>query len=296
MGWWLTLLKDLRTSTKLLLLCGAFVVSIILATYALIKEKQIAIEFVRKELIGTQYLEALQGVHGVVLARAGVLQVAPTQRSIAAVLETFATTEAETGGVLATADRALSLAAAANALSSARASDDKHALTVTALARARDLMTWIGDESNLTLDPDLDSYYVQDIVVKRMPALLSELGELQSLLRPAETDAVGEDVRLRAGLLDGMIRSTLQETERDSTAAVRGNPDGRLTQSLGPVMGALRSTIDSYLKAAAAAVSDEGQTVSLPHLFTQAVQSAERATTVSRVELELLLNKRLASL
>ena len=41
--------KNLRTSTKLLLLCGMFVGTIILATYSLIEEKQIAIEFVRKE-------------------------------------------------------------------------------------------------------------------------------------------------------------------------------------------------------------------------------------------------------
>src|SRR5262245_3944914 len=290
------MLKDLRTSTKLLLLCGAFVISIILATYALIKEKQIAIEFVRKELIGTQYLDALQGVHRAILARADLLQAVPTQRSIDAVLESFAATEAETGAVLGKAEHGRSLATSVNALPSATASDDKHALTATALALARDLMNWIGDESNLTLDPDLDSYYVQDIVVKRMPALLSELGELQSLIRSAEIDAVSETVRLRAGLLDGMIRSTLQETERDSTAAVRGNPDGRLTQSLGPVIGAMRSTINSYLKAAAAVVSNQGQTASLPQLFMQAVQNAERVTAVSRVELERLLNKRLASL
>jgi hypothetical protein len=33
-----------------------FVASIILATYSLIEEKQIAIGFVRKELVGAQYL------------------------------------------------------------------------------------------------------------------------------------------------------------------------------------------------------------------------------------------------
>ena len=60
--------KNLRTSTKLLLLCGMFVGTIILATYSLIEEKQIAIDFVRKELLGAQYLEALRGVYAVILA------------------------------------------------------------------------------------------------------------------------------------------------------------------------------------------------------------------------------------
>jgi hypothetical protein len=29
----------------------------------------------------------------------------------------------------------------------------------------------IGDDSNLTLDPDLDTYYVQDIAVGKLPTL-----------------------------------------------------------------------------------------------------------------------------
>ena len=60
--------KNLRTSTKLFLLCGMFVGAIILATYSLIKEKQIAIGLVRKELVGAQYLEALRGVYALILA------------------------------------------------------------------------------------------------------------------------------------------------------------------------------------------------------------------------------------
>ena len=58
--------ENLRTSTKLFLLCGMFVGAIILATYSLVEEKQIAIGFVRKELIGARYLEALRGVYAVI--------------------------------------------------------------------------------------------------------------------------------------------------------------------------------------------------------------------------------------
>ena len=40
-----------------------FIGSIILATWSLIQEKQIAIGFVRKELAGAQYLEVLREVY-----------------------------------------------------------------------------------------------------------------------------------------------------------------------------------------------------------------------------------------
>src|SRR5262245_15811592 len=59
--------KNLRTSTKLLLLCGVFVGALAVATYSLVAEKQIAIHFVRKELVGVQHLELLRGVYAALL-------------------------------------------------------------------------------------------------------------------------------------------------------------------------------------------------------------------------------------
>ena len=46
--------KNLRTSTKLTLLCAMFIISIAATTYSLVAEKQIAIAFARKELIGSR--------------------------------------------------------------------------------------------------------------------------------------------------------------------------------------------------------------------------------------------------
>ncbi|HZJ12817.1 MAG TPA: hypothetical protein VFD26_09260, partial [Methyloceanibacter sp.] len=59
----LMMFKSLRTSTKLLLLCSVFVGALVVATYSLIAEKQIAINFVRKELVGVEGLELLRGVY-----------------------------------------------------------------------------------------------------------------------------------------------------------------------------------------------------------------------------------------
>ena len=95
------MLKDLRTSTKLFLLCGMFVAAIVLATYSLIREKQIAIEFVRKELVGAQYLEAFRGVYAVILEPAS--QASQRQASAIAALDALAKAEAKTGGSLHTA-------------------------------------------------------------------------------------------------------------------------------------------------------------------------------------------------
>src|SRR5215813_13649676 len=58
-----TVFRNLSTSTKLIILCGAFIVAIAVAIYALIAAQQIAIEFAKKELIGVHYIEAIRGVY-----------------------------------------------------------------------------------------------------------------------------------------------------------------------------------------------------------------------------------------
>jgi hypothetical protein len=59
--------KSLRTSTKLLLLCSVFVGALAVATYSLVAEKQIAIHFVRKELVGVEHLVALRQIYAALL-------------------------------------------------------------------------------------------------------------------------------------------------------------------------------------------------------------------------------------
>jgi signal transduction histidine kinase len=285
--------KNLRTSTKLFLLCGMFVSAIVLATYGLIEEKQIAIGFVRKELVGAQYLEVLRGVYKFVLAEDAESSLgAQGRRSPNATLEALAKAEAATGGSLHTAQLAETLATAVRDLVTAAPGSDKRTLTVDALTKARDLAARIGDESNLALDPDLDSYYLQNIAVKRVPVLLSQMGELQSLA----IGAPSADDQVRPLLLDGMIRSSVEGIERDAAAAYRRDSDGHLKRAIGPVIDALVSALNSYLETANTAVSGQDSPNSLRLAYTTAYESVDNAWSTTESELNGLLNKRLSNL
>ena len=292
-------LKNFRTSTKLLLLCGMFVASIILATYSLIEEKQIAIGFVRKELVGVQHLESLRGVYSIILAEdPKSLQVAQAQESVDGALNALTASETTAPGSLQTAKLAQSLAAIVRRLSSAGPDGEKRALIAEGLAKARELAARIGDESNLALDPDLDSYYVQNIVVKRVPALLSEIGEFQSLLRTASLTGSpsSDDLRVRRLLLDGMIRSTIEEIERDSAVAYRGNANGQLKEAIAGTIGSMIPTANAYLGSANATLNDQASSTSLTPTYRKALESINNAWTVSQEQLKRLLNERLANL
>ena len=275
---------NLRTSTKLLLLSGMFIVSLLVAAYGWLAEKQIAIDFARKELIGTRYLGALGKVY------AGVLT---DDAKPAEVLRILAAAEVDAAGSLNSAELERDLAAAIRKhFEDAPDGIDQFRLVDT-LSKARDLAARIGDNSGLALDPDLDSYYVQKILVKELPSLLLQLGELQTLLNTKPESAAGGDSRVRALLLAGMIRSTLEEIERDSAAAYGGTP--RITQSLTGSTRSMIAAVDSYLKAASATDGDTSSGA-LTNSYRTALDSVLGSWTAGQAELKHLLEMRLSDL
>jgi signal transduction histidine kinase len=282
-------LKNLRTSTKLFLLCGMFVGAILLATYSLIGEKQIAIRFAQKELVGAQYLEALRRVYAIILDDTGL------QDSEKPALGTLAIA---TPQLPRTAKLAHDFAPTIGSLSLGLSGGERHALVIEALAKARDLAAQLGDESNLALDPDLDSYYLQNIAVKGVPTLLSEIGELHSLLQATSptNPLVGEDPHTRPILLDGMVRSTLDQIERDAAAAERAYGGSQQKDNLAGAIGSMAKAVNAYLESADAVVHSQVGSTSLAPSYANALENINGTWTISQEELKRLLNKRLSNL
>lgn len=272
--------KNLRTSTKLIILCCLFVGSLVLATYSLIEEKQIAIRFVRKELAGTQYIGAVNRVYGV------LLDVARLPETKKGALDALAAVESASSELPHAAKLARDLEPTIGGLST----DES---VVAALGKARDLAAEIGDESNLALDPDLDSYYLQNLAVKGVPTLLSEIGELR-LLRPASPTGANDEAHTRLLLLDGMIRSTVDQIERDAAAAQRAYHVGQQKADLASAIGSMISAVNAYL--ANTVVNGQTGSNSLAPSYEKALESIDGAWTVSQEELARLLNKRLSNL
>ena len=289
--------KNLRTSTKLLLLCGVFVGALVVATYSLVAEKQIAIHFVRKELVGVEHLEFLRGVYAVLLKENLAAPPGASGGSAAREeLDKLIAAHKADSERLDTDALERTLGEAIDKLASAPDSDQKRTSFVEALDAARNLASRIGDDSNLTLDPDLDSFYVQNIVVAKIPALLSEIGDLKSELdMPSSAQAPPETLAVRRLVLDGSIRSTLEGIERDLQASYRGGNGARLRQALEADVDAMVSVWDAYLDAVKAAPG-AGDASAVDDLYPAAIDSAIKAWTVSLTELKRLLNSRLSNL
>ena len=285
--------KSLRTSTKLLLLCSVFVGALVVATYGLVAEKRIAINFVRKELVGVQHLDALRGVYAAILARKPGGAPGAAKQAV----DRLAKTGSVGSDPLDTAALERTLTEATSKLASAPDAGQREACFVYALTAARNLASRIGDDSNLTLDPDLDSYYMQDIVVAKIPILLSQIGELQSQqVMSSWAQSKPETLAVRALVLDGMIRSTLDDIERDLQASFRGGSGSSLRQALDSDVGAMIFSANAYLDAMKPMLADAGNANAPDRLYATAIESGINAWTTSLAELKQLLNARLSTL
>ena len=244
--------KNLSTSRKLFILCSMFVIALGVTTYSLVTEKLIAIEFARKELAGNRYLDTIRRIYeAILIGRSSPGGTASSGLSADSLLRALAGAEAETRGSLQTAELEQALAAKLEALWSDNTARGGSAdPIVDAVAAARALAQRIGDNSNLTLDPDLDTYYIQNIIVQVLPALLGQLGELAMLwpeVRPRPL--------LRAGACACwcLTRSAPGKHRGDRrerlASAYRGNADGRLEPTVDAAFAATISAANSYADA-----------------------------------------------
>jgi PAS domain S-box-containing protein len=291
----------LRVSTKLFMLCGTFIVAIAAAVYSLITEKQIAIEFARKELAGSRYLATLREIYTAVLVnQTEEATVVELRKPLGGSLKALADAEAAAVGRLQTAELEQALESALRQFWSGQAVAGK-VDAVDVLKKARALGARIGDDSNLSLDTQPDSYHVEDIVVSKLPMYLAELCEMQMLLH---VDAAGssfpEKHAARLLILGGLVRSTADELNDDLSAAYRGNSDGSLKRAVDADVSALTSRVASYLSTITADLIKRGPTVAetaaLDRSYAGVAESATRAWSTTQAALDRLLSERINTL
>jgi signal transduction histidine kinase len=292
--------KNLPTSLKLIILCSTFLVAISVTIYSLVAEKQIAIDFARKELVGNRYLTTLREVYGAILTtRMNGQQAIGSADEI---IKALSAAGADADGILQTGEARQALTATLRDLWGGEVKGgNADALVLDALAKGRALASRVGDDSNLALDPDLDSYYLQGIVVTRLPTFLGQLGEMRALLhRAAATGADANERKVRVLVLDGLLRSTIDGMKHDLGAAHRGNSDGTLAQSVDAAFATLISNAETYLGALRASTSglaaEVGDGTSLDTSLAATVADALKAWAAAQDALDRLLRRRIDGL
>ena len=210
------LLARLSVGRKLMLIYLLDLTAVIFVSAILINEKFIAIDFTRKEQSGTAYIAGVRDALIDTARLGGGHAVPPGAPRVHA--ETVKAAEAMHGRGLDAAELNGALAAALVALDGASpATTTAYEDPVAgALARGRDLLTRVGNQSNLILDPDLDSYYTMSLVVLRYPELLEVAHDIGRRLRAREGSGgpPGAEERTAFLIAEGRLDAVANGTTR----------------------------------------------------------------------------------
>jgi methyl-accepting chemotaxis protein len=137
-----------------------------------------------------------------------------------------------------------------------------------------ELIVAVSDKSNLTLDPDLDSYYVMDALVFRLPALLDLVGQTigEVVLADAEASETVETARLRLARVAGALAST--------QAAVDSGMSTAFAKTSREQLRGARTDVQAEQRAVAAVLDQVNEAVTSGRLSSVTVSAGDEARTV----------------
>ncbi|HYD98941.1 MAG TPA: HAMP domain-containing methyl-accepting chemotaxis protein [Alphaproteobacteria bacterium] len=248
---------NLSVGKKLWLISGLFVVPVVYLLGSLVLEKNKAIDFAQKELIGNAYLAPARDAMIAVSRGRAALATGGAARFDAASVQALAAAEAEHGATLDTGALAAPLLAGLRGLGAAR--DDAAFLQATAGLRA--LIGRAGDQSNLILDPDLDSYYAMDLVVVKLPELADRLTQLvvQAAAVAKKGEGASFDERATLLMLRGSFEAALDGVAGSLKSGYDGSRDGSLRAALEPLHARLAAAAEAMRRAATEAAAGRGE-------------------------------------
>lgn len=260
----ITLLNRLTYPQKFALISLLFVVPLAVVMVLLIIEIDSRIAFARKELYGTAYLRPLRVMHELV-PRANLVAadqpgyVALRQPELvqlhAQIDQAFAELsglDREYGAQLKTADQAAALATQWQMIKRNFKLLEPPARTAwyAQLTRnTRSLMAQVGNSSNLILDPDLDSYYLMDAVLIKLPEEQTLLGQTLWLGLQLPVDGrVTSDEKAEMTIYRGMLQAQAQQRQRNMEVALDNNASGQLAGALGEPLASATSATQSFIE------------------------------------------------
>jgi methyl-accepting chemotaxis protein len=221
-------LASLKIRNKLAVVVGLLALPLVLMSWLFIQQSFKDIDFAIKEVAGRTYLSGAW----------------PVLRDLAAARATPGSSVSPSASALAslgaTYDDSLDIGSAGRELRDLLAKlgwppkpELMEAQAEAAIAGARTLITKISDGSNLTLDPDLDSYYVMDAATTKLPEAVDKIAALMALTRDHKARAeLSDDDKASPIVLIGLFKAAAEGAAASIDSAAKGNPSGDVRRRL----------------------------------------------------------------
>ena len=153
----------------------------------------------------------------------------------------------------------------------------------------RELISMASDQSNLTLDPDIDTFYLMDLLTTHWADLLSQSVEANTLLQATHGQTLSGSSRDQALMLLPQILGNVSDLKQNLTKAIAFNPAMKtsLAGSDGKMVAQTELNIAEINKAIA------GQSYQLGQLPGTLLEAATSFQQLSLTELDNLLAARI---
>jgi methyl-accepting chemotaxis protein len=226
-------LQNWSLSKKLAAVVAILLSPVLLLLWFIVSEKDSLIKFTRQELAGVAYISAMQ--QGFEAALNGVDASAASTAA-----DAIEKAEAQDNGALSLSAKSRDVA---NALRGADMSD--------AATRLTDAISIASDNSNITLDPDADAYFIGDMLVNQAEAMMQKASDLSTAAKSLQAGKTEDALMAFAVARDG-LSTAVTAFATDYAKAVKGNSDGAVKAALN-VDAEMAATRFAQLQKAAAA-------------------------------------------
>ena len=206
------MIGKLTVGRKLALIYLLDLSAVIFISGILINEKYLAIDFSRKEMAGNAYIAVI---------RDALLPLTRAPADAGASAAAIDQAERRFGPGMRSAGLSGEFSTLLRQAGAPPAAHDG-IVPSPAFAAGRELLTRVGNQSNLILDPDLDSYYTMSLVILRFPELLEVINSTRDLALQLATAEGVRRQRLQTQflILEGRMDATMGGIRSDYTEAV----------------------------------------------------------------------------
>lgn len=265
------ILNNVSVGKKITLATAIFAIPIIFMGNVIATEKQGLIDFAKSEIAGVQYLRPAQQALAVLVSQS------PNVDKIASVATDITKAEQQDAGNLAVSDKSKALA---NSLLSGNAEDS--------LNKTSELISYIADNSNITLDPDADTYFLGDIIVNQATGIMVQTRNLVNAANNLQFSPTDEN-KVAFALAKNGIKASSGNLETELAKALKATNDSSLKSVLESDGESLLATTEKLLQSA-----DTQDYANLKLLAAELQTKVSAFTAKASVEMERLLNSRVA--
>jgi len=305
----------LRYPHKFLLIGLLFLLPLAVTMGFMVAEQNVRIAFARKELAGSAYLHALSDTYtGALRYRHAALrgltygipvdaELAPARAAVDAGIATLRPIEARYGPEFGSGPLFAELDAGWAELRADPLTGDQllgFARYDRFLTGLRALIARVGDNSNLILDPDLDSYYVMDAALLRLPeaqALIARMLLVNEGLVPAEQ--LMADPRTELVMNASLLQANTNALQRNLDTAFARTASRTLQPELEPTLAVYRSSVNTMLANYQQALSNPDRLLGTREMMgvaEAALDGSQLLASASLPALEGLLEQRITTL